>query len=119
SAFVRGMYDFAFAEHRSPSPGATMAAGSMIRLMARMIFNYRGSMFYKMEGGMGDVVFAPFYTVLERRGVKFAFFHSVKKLGLSSDRRAVENIEIERQVRLKDGDGEYRPLCEVQGLPSW
>ena len=34
-----------------------------------MFFTYRGALFWKMRAGMGDVVFAPFYEVLKRRGV--------------------------------------------------
>jgi uncharacterized protein with NAD-binding domain and iron-sulfur cluster len=119
SGFVRGMYDFAFADHARRTPAETIAAGAMIRLMLRMMFNYRGSMFYRMEGGMGDVVFAPLYEVLRRRGVRFEFFHEVQRLGLSPDGRAVDAIEVDRQVRLRPGLAEYAPLIDIDGLPCW
>jgi uncharacterized protein with NAD-binding domain and iron-sulfur cluster len=119
SGFVRGMYDFAFADHSRPNHDCTIAAGAMMRLMLRMMFNYRGSMFYRMEGGMGDVVFAPLYLVLARRGVKFEFFHEVKRLGVSPDGRRVETVELDRQVRLLGGRTTYEPLVDVDGLPCW
>jgi uncharacterized protein with NAD-binding domain and iron-sulfur cluster len=68
--------------------------------------------------GMGDVVFAPLYTVLQRRGVKFEFFHAVRRLRLDpDDPGAVGAIEIDRQARLTSGT--YEPLYDVDGLPCW
>ena len=72
---------------------------------------------WKMQAGMGDTVFTPFYEVLKRRGVHFEFFHWVSKLGLSPDKRLVDSIEVIPQVALKTGD--YEPLVEVHGLLCW
>ena len=46
-------------------------------LTTKMFFEYRGAIFWKMAAGMGDVVFAPLYQALRRRGVGFEFFHRV------------------------------------------
>jgi len=70
-----------------------------------------------MQAGMGDTIFAPIYEVLRARGVEIEFFHAVRNLGLSADRRSVATIEIGRQATLKSGD--YQPLREVNGLPCW
>jgi uncharacterized protein with NAD-binding domain and iron-sulfur cluster len=77
-----------------------------------------------MQAGMGDVVFAPFYEVLRRRGVKFEFFHRLRNVGLatseprSSEDDYVETLEFDVQAELAR-PGEYQPLVEVRGLPCW
>jgi uncharacterized protein with NAD-binding domain and iron-sulfur cluster len=124
SSFVRGLYDVAFAYGKDgPLPG--LAAGQAIRGSLRMLFTYRGSMFWKLQAGMGDVVFAPFYEVLERRGVSFRFFHRLRNVRLSPlgtpaerDRPHVEALEFDVQARIKGGR-EYQPLRDVRGLPCW
>jgi uncharacterized protein with NAD-binding domain and iron-sulfur cluster len=74
-------------------------------------------MYYKMTAGMGDIVFAPLYQVLERRGVKFEFFHRVDRLELSADKKRVEAVHVTRQATPL-GEG-YRPLVNVGGLECW
>lgn len=115
SALVRGTYDFVFAD----APGATLGAGTILRFMSRMVLDYRGAIFWKMQAGMGDVVFAPMYEVLRRRGVRFEFFHAVTRLGVARGERAIDVIEIDRQARLRGGADEYHPLIDVKGLPCW
>jgi uncharacterized protein with NAD-binding domain and iron-sulfur cluster len=63
------------------------------------------------------VVFAPLYQVLERRGVRFAFFHRVRDLVLSPSLRRVAAVVIGRQATVKGGS--YQPLYDVDGLPCW
>ncbi len=70
--FRDGVPDF---EHRA------VAAGAGTRAMLRLLFTYKGSLFFKLNAGMGDIVFAPIYQLLQRRGVKFRFFHKVTNLG--------------------------------------
>ena len=36
---------------------------------------------YKMNAGMGDTIFTPFYEVLKARGVTFKFFQCVQISG--------------------------------------
>src|SRR5205823_2556166 len=67
--------------------------------------------------GMGDVIFAPLYSVLLARGVKFKFFHRVVNLGLSKDKKSIETVEISRQVNLKYGS--YDPIKVIKELPCW
>jgi uncharacterized protein with NAD-binding domain and iron-sulfur cluster len=122
SGFMRGIYDLAFAFENGDVARPRLAAGVALRGAMRMFFTYRGSLFWRMSAGMGDVVFAPLYEVLKRRGVKFEFFHRVRKLALSpardGDRPYVAALEVDVQARVKGG-AEYRPLIDVQGLPSW
>ena len=96
-----------------------MAAGVALENAARLFFTYKGAMFWKMQAGMGDVVFAPLYEVLRRRGVQFRFFHRVTGLRLAADRRSIGAIDMARQVELVNPDVEYEPLEDVEGLPCW
>ncbi len=90
-----------------------------------MFFTYRGAFFWRMQAAMGDVVFAPFYEVLKRRGVTFNFFHRLTRIKLadesalaSGERAYVETLEFDVQAMTRDGD-EYQPLTDVRGLPCW
>ena len=60
-----------------------------------------------MHAGMGDVVFAPLYEVLKRRGVRFEFFHRLDNVRLAPERgdgRAhVEALEFDVQARVVGG----------------
>ncbi len=109
---VQGLYDAIF------STGQPVGAGTIVQLFFRMGFTYRGAVLWKMQAGMGDTIFAPLYTVLERRGVKFKYFHNVNQLHLSADKKSIESIDIGIQATVKGG-GDYQPLVEVRGLPCW
>jgi uncharacterized protein with NAD-binding domain and iron-sulfur cluster len=113
--WVRTIYDAAFSYTLGDPATQSIAAGAALRAVIGMSL-YKGSMYYKMTAGMGDVVFAPLYQVLKNRGVKFEFFHKVESLGLSSDKTRVDRVIVNRQVNLKNG---YDPLVDVGGLPCW
>jgi uncharacterized protein with NAD-binding domain and iron-sulfur cluster len=74
-------------------------------------------MYWKMQAGMGDTVFAPFYQVLKRRGVNFKFFYAVNNVAADHRTREITSIEVTPQVQLTVGD--YDPLILVKGLPCW
>ncbi|WP_267878324.1 FAD-dependent oxidoreductase [Mycolicibacter heraklionensis] len=116
-ALVRGMYDLVFG-YRDADPGQpAFAAGLAVFLTGQVLFGYQGSIFWKMTAGMGDVVIAPLYQALRRRGVEFEFFHRLDALQLDAARQAVDTITFGRQVRLADGLTGYQPLTTVHGLP--
>ncbi len=119
----RSAYDYVFGSRGGIPTFAhrAVAAGTAMRALLRLLFTYKGSLFYKLNAGMGDIVFAPIYEVLHQRGVKFRFFHKVTNLGLSADGKRIATIDIERQVELKDKTpgAEYRPLFNVNDLPCW
>ena len=119
SAPVRGYYDLAFAYRDGISDAAhqDVGAGTCVRTMMLMQTNYKGALMWKMQAGMGDTVFGPYYEVLRRRGVRFAFFHKIEELQLDAEGQFVERIRIARQVDVKSG--EYAPLVDVKGLPCW
>ncbi|MFT3768298.1 MAG: NAD(P)-binding protein [Minicystis sp.] len=125
SAFVRALYDLAFAYEDGDIRRPRIAAGQALRGALRAFFTYRGAFFWKMQAGMGDIVFAPFYEVLKRRGVRFEFFHRLEnvKLASSADIRPgekpyVEALEFDVQAEI-EGGGEYQPLIDIDGLPCW
>jgi uncharacterized protein with NAD-binding domain and iron-sulfur cluster len=125
SAFIRALYDLSFAYEDGDVRRPRVAAGQGLRAAFRAFFTYRGAFFWKMRAGMGDVVFAPFYEVLKRRGVRFEFFHRLEKVKLCEpsrlgpgERPFVEALELDVQAEILGG-GEYKPLVDVRGLPCW
>lgn len=119
SAFVRVLYDLVYAFPGGNIQQPKLAAGTAIRILTTVIFQYKGAIMWKMQAGMGDTIFAPLYKVLKRRGVKFKFFHRVKQLHLSEDGKSIERISIGRQVNLIDKNQEYDPLIQVKRLLCW
>jgi uncharacterized protein with NAD-binding domain and iron-sulfur cluster len=117
-AFIRGLYDLVFADANARSRRG-VSAGVAVFLTTKMFFEYRGAIFWKMAAGMGDVVFAPLYEALRRRGVTFAFFHRVDALHLSADRSRVDAVTVGRQARPAAGLDDYEPLVRVRGLPGF
>lgn len=120
SAFLRGLYDLAFAYERGDPARPAIAAGAALRGSLRAFFTYRGAFFWRMNAGMGDVVFAPLYEVLKRRGVRFEFFHKLTNVSVASEggSRHVHALEFDVQAKTKRGR-EYAPLVDVSGLPCW
>jgi uncharacterized protein with NAD-binding domain and iron-sulfur cluster len=119
SAFVRAMYDMVFAYVEGDTSRPRGGAGSAVLLALKLALEYKGAIFWKMQAGMGDVVFAPLYEALRRRGVDLEFFHRVDGLHLSPDRTAIEAISVGRQARLVPGVERYEPLVRVRGLPGF
>jgi uncharacterized protein with NAD-binding domain and iron-sulfur cluster len=124
---VRTFYSQAFAFPHGDVGDRRIAAGATLRAVLRMLFAYDGAFMRKMNAGMGDIVFSPFYRVLRQRGVRFKFFHRVRKLHLGGGGTPrVTRITLGRQVRVKPpavvapagssccpDQPEYRPLVAV------
>ena len=72
-----------------------------------------------LQGGMGDVVFAPMHQALRLRGVRIEYFHRVDQVRLDDDRRYVERVTLGRQVALAPGRDQYDPLVRVKELPCF
>lgn len=117
SAPVIGLYDLVFAYDNGDFNYPNIEAGTMLRGILRLAITYHGGLMWKMQAGMGDVVFTPLYQVLKQRGVKFKFFHKVEELIPDSD--GVGEIRLTKQVELADGETDYDPLVDVKGLPCW
>ena len=114
---LRAVYDVAFGYRDGDIAKADLAAGTATSDMLRLLFSYRGAIAYKMQAGMGDAVFTPFYEVLRRRGVRFQFFHGVTHIGVSADGRYVDSVAVVPQVDFKSTS--YEPLVEVNDLECW
>ncbi len=95
-----------------------MAAGAYAHWSLRAL-GYCGHAIYAFSAGTGEVVIAPMYDVLLRRGVKFEFFSKVAALHLNTAGTDVESVEIGMQATLKPAYSRYDPLIHPAGLPSW
>ncbi len=115
SAIVRGMYNLVFAYREGDVDQPAFAAGLGLQLATRMLLAYDGAIFWKMTAGMGDVIFAPLYQALVRRGVRFEFFHRLDDIELTGSR--ISGLTMARQVGLVREP--YEPLREYGGLPGW
>ena len=112
AGFVNAIYDGTFARQ------AGFGAGTVLHALMCTLVRCKGALFYKMQAGMGDCIFAPIYQVLRARGVRFHFFHRVENLRLDEAGTAIDAIDIDRQARL---EAPYEPLAEnpKNGLPCW
>jgi uncharacterized protein with NAD-binding domain and iron-sulfur cluster len=130
SPILRGLYDASFCyPGGDPSGPGDLAAGVSLRTVLLMGFMYKGSFMWKMQASMGDVVFAPLYEALLRRGqegdrlyggqgsLTFKFFHNVTKLSLDAAKKRVETLAVD--VQAKPVTGAYAPLVEIRELPCW
>ena len=111
------MYDLVFGYRDGDHERPAFEAGTGLQLAARFFFDYKGSLLWRMRAGMGDIVFAPLYESLERKGVDFLFFHRLRRLRLDDAGRRIEAVELGRQAR--PGSGRYRPLVRANGLPCF
>jgi uncharacterized protein with NAD-binding domain and iron-sulfur cluster len=103
--FVRAIvYDLAFAYERGRTAEPSCGAGTAVRGLHRTLFTYRGALMWKLCGGMGDVVFAPLYELLCKRGVTFEFFHQVT--ALRAERGRVTSFEYRQQAQMPAGNAE-------------
>jgi uncharacterized protein with NAD-binding domain and iron-sulfur cluster len=125
SGYLRGLNDLAFAYPGGDPERPRISAGQALRGSLRLFFGYRGALFWKMRAGMGDVVFAPFYEVLAKRGVTFKFFHRLVNVVLADpatsspgDAPHVAALEFDVQARTRDGKA-YRPLTDIEGAMCW
>jgi uncharacterized protein with NAD-binding domain and iron-sulfur cluster len=116
---VRGFYDLVFAFEDGDCSKPNIEAGTMLRGMMLVAFAYQGAIMWKMQAGMGDVVFTPFYQLLRQRGVSFKFFHQVDELLPNAAGDAVEQIVVTRQADVTRGADHYEPLVDVKGLACW
>jgi uncharacterized protein with NAD-binding domain and iron-sulfur cluster len=122
-AILRAVYCGCFAFEDGDPGRPRIAAGRALQGAIRCLFQYRGSVLHRMRGAMGDVVIAPFYEVLARRGVEIRFFHAVKEL-CPDDDGAIAEIRGVRQLELA---GSYHPLFDAEyvgpdgrrTVPSW
>jgi uncharacterized protein with NAD-binding domain and iron-sulfur cluster len=127
SAPIRVLYDLMFAYMDGDSLRASpiaprlangnVAAGVALRFVIEAVVGYRKAPLWKMNAGMGDTIFTPFYQVLKERKVDIKLFHRVTKIGLTPDESRVGTIEITQQAEFVNQD--YSPFEPVRGLDCW
>jgi uncharacterized protein with NAD-binding domain and iron-sulfur cluster len=113
------MYDLPFSYRDGNPRKPANAAGTALRGALQLLFTYKGAIAWKMRAGMGDIVFAPMFEVLDRRGVRFEFFHRVDALRPSRDGKRVGSIAMTVQAEVKKEAEPYWPLVRVKDLPCW
>ncbi|HSW11780.1 MAG TPA: NAD(P)-binding protein, partial [Solimonas sp.] len=119
---VRALYSATLAYEDGDLNRPNMAASVALGLLLRIGLCWRGHAMYKMQAGMGETVIAPLYQVLQRRGVKFRFFHQVTRLEPDpQDRRRIGRIHLGLQATVAAGVDQYQPLVAVGAgqLPCW
>ena len=119
STFINSGYEYGFAYVDGDLAKKDFAAGVALRGLLRLLLTYHGSVFVHMTGGMGEIVIAPLYEVLTRRGVKFQFFHQVTRLVLSDDGNQVASVEGLLQAQVRAGVDRYDPLVDWHGRKVW
>ena len=98
STLVRGLsYALPFAYFQGNRDDPIFSAGVGLRLFLRSFFTYRGALMWKPNAGMGDVVFAPLFELLVKRGVDVRFFHRVTDLDVDQHARRVTGVHLHRQ----------------------
>jgi len=113
---LRAIYDMAFCFAEGNANKASVAAGTALRNMILLGTTKNRALFMKMNAGMGDAIFGPYYEVLRNRGVKFEFFTWVDQLHVDQQGR-IGSIDIIKQVDLTGH--EYQPLVTIKDLPCW
>ncbi len=117
SAPIKACYDYFFAYRHGDPDEPCLSAGIALNHMIKLVGAYKGSIFWKMNAGVGDVVFAPLYEVLVARGVKFEFFHQVDSIELTADYERVGKVVLSKQADVSGAS--YDPLIDVEGLACW
>ena len=118
SAIVRGQYDLVFSHEHGDPTRPRFAAGWGVNLSAKLWFDYKGAIFWKMQAGMGDVVFAPLYQALRARGVQFRFGTAVEELVPAGDGSTIGAVVVRPTAPEQAHCGD-EPLRRVKGLPCF
>ncbi|MBV8683399.1 MAG: NAD(P)-binding protein [Caulobacteraceae bacterium] len=115
---ISSLYDYVFGYGDGGNTKIrSFAAGTALR-SGFLLISYSGHFFWKMRGAMGDVVIAPVYLALKKRGVKFEFFARITDLSIDPTTDRLASIDYVRQVELKEPEKGYYPLIGVP-IPGW
>lgn len=95
-----------------------MAAGAYLH-WTMMTFTYMGEFIQLFVAGSGETLIAPLHEALEKKGVKFAFFHTVTDIRADRRPKAVTEIDIDIQATVRKGPYAYKPYVKVNGLDCW
>ncbi|MGA9795944.1 MAG: NAD(P)-binding protein [Rhizomicrobium sp.] len=116
---IKSAYDYVFGYGDGGDESKrTFAAGTALRSFLLLAIGYKGHFFWKMKGAMGDVVIAPLYLALRKRGVMFQFFSRITAVNPHATEDCIESVDYVEQVQLKDAPVHYAPLIDI-ALPGW
>lgn len=121
SVLVRTIYDGCFAYSRGDKDQPNIEAGVALRYTLGIGLGSKGHWLWKMNAGMGDTIFSPYYFAFKKYGVKFKFFHKVEELKLSEDKTRVDQIIFQRQAEIKPEykDSGYQPTFSLHKVDCW
>jgi len=117
SAIMQVPYDGVFAYKGPDQSDPKLSAGVAARGLLKLVADYEKAVFYDMEVGMGEAVFAPLVEVLQARGVDIEFFAKVKTVELSAG--SVEKVTYGRQAIVTAGPYDYDPFTHVGTVRTW
>jgi len=114
---IKALYDCCFQYVDGDVTRPDFAAGTAARVVLRIITQYKGSVLWLFNAGVGESVIAPLYEVLKDQGVAFKFFHEARALTLTPDRTRIDTVVLHEQV--KTTGAPYEPLFDAAGFRCW
>jgi uncharacterized protein with NAD-binding domain and iron-sulfur cluster len=117
SPLVRALYDTMFQYCEGDTARPSYGAGTAAQVVLRLLGTYKGDAVWKASAGLGEVLIAPLYQVLKTRGVRFAFFHKLKRIELTEDRTGIARLHFSRQVDLPDD--RFEPTFAFKDITCW
>jgi uncharacterized protein with NAD-binding domain and iron-sulfur cluster len=119
SAAIFALYDTMFQYPDGERHRASYGAGTAVQVVLRMLGTYQGALAWELQAGTGEVLLAPLFAVLKRRGVQFRFFHKLTKIDVDADHGSIVRLHFDRQVNLRIEQDKYDPLKLRGGLLAW
>jgi len=121
---LQALYDLVFAYEQGDTNRPNLSAGAALYCFMRMGADYKGSIFWMMNMGMGDTIFTPLMELLKKKGVKFEFFQQIEEVTLTEDQSQIASVKMTSLVELADGAKSYDPYVSVKNLhgiewPCW
>jgi len=93
-------YDLPFAYAAGAAEEPLISAAVGVYGLFRLLLTYRGAVMWKLNAGMGEIVFAPIYEALVRRGVEFHFGHEVQEIHLDNLEHRATKISFKQRASL-------------------
>lgn len=126
SSLIRTWYDATISYEDGVETRASASAGVTLQAVLRSMLTYKGAFAFQMGAEVGDSFVAPIVRALELSGVKFHFYHRVRRIEVSRESQQVERIELVQQVENPPPQTEFMKVeytigkqqLERQGWPS-
>ncbi|WP_316014110.1 FAD-dependent oxidoreductase [Roseobacter sp. HKCCA0434] len=118
SEMIRVLYDLAFAYRGGDADDvndADIAAGACLKLVLDLVAGYRHAPMWRMNGGMGDVVFTPLVKCIGRNGGEIRLFRRITRIEF--DDGGV--LRVHMQVQARPAGARYDPFIRVDGRDCW